>query len=37
MLRVIRFLLRLLGLFERVRGHTRMGGLVRVAAYWRRA
>jgi len=35
--KVVKLVMKLLGLLERVQGHTRMGGLVKVAAYWRRA
>ena len=35
--KIIKFVMRLLGYIERVQGHTRMDGLVKVAAYWRRA
>jgi hypothetical protein len=34
---IIRFVLRILGLVEKVQAHTRLRGLVKVAAYWRRA
>lgn len=33
---MINILLGLLGLLTRVRAHTRLGGVVKVAKYWRR-
>jgi hypothetical protein len=35
--KIVKFAMRLLGFVERVQSHTRMDGLVKVAAYWRRA
>lgn len=35
--KLLKLAMRLLGFVERVRSHTRMAGLVKVAAYWRRA
>lgn len=35
--KIIKRVMKVLGFVEYVQAHTRMGGLVKVAAYWRRA
>lgn len=34
---MINIVLRLLGLLTRVRAHTRLGGVIKVTKYWRKA
>lgn len=36
-IKIIKLVMKVLGFVERVQAHTRMGGLVEVVAYWRRA
>jgi hypothetical protein len=35
--KIVKLVMRVLGFIERVQAHTRMNGIVKVAAYWRRA